>query len=108
MQEIVGTDIYLTRGDTGYLDLYIRNPETRQAYELVEGDTLVFTMRRSKRHPIVLQKELEGNFLKIDPEDTETLEFGDYVYDIELTFANGDVDTVIPTSKFRLLDEVTY
>lgn len=45
--------------------------------------------------------------LHLDPEDTKDLGFGEYVYDVELTFANGDVDTFINNAKFILAPEVS-
>jgi hypothetical protein len=44
--------------------------------------------------------------LVIYPEDTKELEFGSYVYDIQLTKANGDIDTFITASKFKITAEV--
>ena len=46
--------------------------------------------------------------IPIYPEDTEPLEFGSYVYDIQVTRANGTVTTLIVPSAFKLTEEVTY
>ena len=42
------------------------------------------------------------------PTDTEGLAFGEYKYDVQLTTAQDEVYTVIPVSKFVLLEEVTW
>ena len=34
--------------------------------------------------------------MKLNPEDTEGMDFGTYYYDVQLTTAGGDVDTYIP------------
>jgi hypothetical protein len=44
--------------------------------------------------------------LELDPEDTKPLPFGSYTYDIEITFANGIVDTFICEARFILTPEV--
>lgn len=44
--------------------------------------------------------------LAIKPEDTKNLAFGKYVYDIELTKANGEVDTFITKAVFKITEEV--
>ena len=44
--------------------------------------------------------------LRLNPEDTKSLPFGDYVYDLELTTAAGDVDTFIASESFVLTPEV--
>ena len=45
--------------------------------------------------------------LDIIPNDTKRLPFGDYVYDVEITFGNtGRVYTFINNAKFKLAPEV--
>lgn len=43
--------------------------------------------------------------LYIAPSDTRDLRIGSYVYDIEITFENGDVDTFI-SGVFQILPDV--
>ena len=45
--------------------------------------------------------------MKLDPEDTQSLPYGAYKYDVELHCANGDKFTVISVSSFELTKEVT-
>ena len=49
---------------------------------------------------------IDTMLLKLDPEDTKNLDFGTYVYDIQLTHPNGDVDTVIPRKMLHIVEEV--
>lgn len=44
--------------------------------------------------------------LTLEPQDTADLNFGKYVYDIQLTKANGKVDTFIPKAILKLSEEV--
>jgi uncharacterized membrane protein YkoI len=44
--------------------------------------------------------------LTIEPEDTQDLDFGTYVYDIQITLADGTVDTFIADAKFNIGVEV--
>lgn len=44
--------------------------------------------------------------LHLDPIDTKSLGFGEYVYDIEITKADGTVDTFIENMPFTLKPEV--
>ena len=44
--------------------------------------------------------------LYIAPEVTKTLSCGSYVYDIQITFEDGDIDTFINQAKFVLVPEV--
>ena len=48
-----------------------------------------------------------GEVLHIKPEDTKAMAFGKYVYDVQLTTADGDVYTIIPPTPFELLKAVT-
>ena len=44
--------------------------------------------------------------LELEPNDTKTLDFGSYVYDVQITFADGRVDTFITEAVFKLTPEV--
>lgn len=101
-----GTKLAMTRGDSESIQV--------TCSELFHpGDEIILTVRQSPEDPIVLQKtvtEFPGGeaFIGIDPQDTAGLDFGDYVYDIQWTRADGTVTTVIEPSRFRLKEEVTY
>lgn len=95
--KINGTNIFLTRGDTLKLKVNITN------YTLAKGDYLRFAMkeRYGDDVPVLLNREIPNDtmMLQLDPMDTKKLTMNKaYVYDIELTKANGDVDTFIKGS----------
>lgn len=105
---IQGTSIRLTRGDTFRTQVIIRDKETGDEYEMQEGDTLRFRCVKSAgASEELIEKPIDASTLVLDlaPSDTSNLKFGDYFYDIELTKANGDVDTVIAEARITIAPE---
>ena len=103
---IKGTNIDLTRGDT--LKVTINITQDGEEYTPQTGDVVRFAMKRHySDSDALITKTIDNNtlLLELDPEDTKELAFGAYVYDIEMTFANGDVDTFIK-GKFTITEEV--
>ena len=122
MFKISGNNIYLTRGDSAAIELQVVNGET--PYDFSE-DEVKFSLKKrlSDKQPLI-QKTF-GNYdsetnkasITIEPEDTAGLDFGDYLYDIQLKHTEepeqeGDepvvtVDTIIVPSTFTIGAEVT-
>lgn len=106
--KVEDTKISMVRGDTEYLFVTCLN------YELQDGDKVELTVRKkpsdvTKLIHIVTTEFTDGEAnIKIKPEDTSKLAPGEYKYDIQITFANGDVKTIVPCSSFVLIPEVTY
>lgn len=112
--KIIGTSISMIRGDSESITISLQdiggNPMTFQV-----GDTVYFTIKEHINTVIkMLQKVItvfdeEGHaIIEIDPIDTKEWRCKDYVYDVQLNSANGNVTTIIPPSKFKLEGEVTY
>ena len=108
-------DLWITRGDDAYLDLEIRQSTfPYDIYKFVNGDVAVLSVRKSRdediddNNPILLQIPLKEGKFHIRPEDTEFMNFGNYSYDVQITFADGRINTVIGPNIFRILPEVTY
>lgn len=106
MYEVNGDSIKLTKGDTfiAKVDIFQNNEE----YIPATGDVVRFALKRLYSDDECLIYKVIPNdtlILKLDPQDTNTLEVSTYYYDIELTFANGDVDTFI-SGKLKLTNEV--
>lgn len=103
-------EMKLVRGDSAAI--VIRCPDE----PFVAGDKIEFSIRRKAKtervvHITVLDFEEDDDgaaYIEIHPEHTSDLEFGRYVYDIQLTKASGWVTTLIETSPFVLKEEVTY
>lgn len=89
-------NITLTRGDSLYLTIEII--EDGSTYTPESGDTIRFAMKKSYfDDDVVLEKTIDNNtlVLYIAPEDTSDLDFGVYVYDIQITKSDGDVGTFL-------------
>lgn len=98
----------IIRGDSGEFEIKLyRDEYGEEEYQLQEGDTLFFTVKKNtKTEEVLIQKS--GPLVMIDPEDTADLPYGKYKYDVEFTFASGYVDTVVPPTLFSVKEEVTF
>lgn len=112
---IDGTSITLTRGDTMNVKVDIK--KDGEVYTPESGDQVRFAVKHKilkankmgyiDDDPLILKDiPIDTMILSLDPEDTKDLAFDTYVYDIELTFADGAVDTFIAKAKFKLTEEV--
>lgn len=108
MVKIENGHIFLTRGDTFSCKVNIFNADGTE-YIPESDDVIRFAMKRTidDRKPVI-SKIIPNDtmILAISSNDTKKLFFGDYLYDIQITFANGDVDTFIPVNTFTLEMEV--
>lgn len=112
MVEIKGTTIIMTKGDTAIIHVKIINQDGTE-YIPQEGDRIRFAMKKNYTDcdPIMVKDiPIATMELIIDPADTKMLDAGRtagmYKYDIELTKANGNVDTFIPRADILILEEV--
>lgn len=100
--------ISLTRGDS--LVLYVCATKNDEEVKFSEGDKLRFALNREKNlrtDPIIYKDiDISTMLLKLEPSDTKDLDIGTYYYDIELTTADGFVDTFIGPTKFKITSEV--
>lgn len=107
--KVNGTTIVATRGDTVKLFISLRDEEGNE-YTPQEGDSIRFAMKEGYDDAeVLIEKDIpiDTLLLKIDPEDTKGLpQPSQYVYDVQLTYANGEVDTFIDRAKFKLTEEV--
>ena len=102
--------IHLTRGDTARFAIgSIVNTVTKTNYTPSAEDTVTMTIKKRvlQADPFVQIIVPGGEVLHIKPEDTKEMAFGKYVYDVQLTMADGDVYTIVPPTTFDLLKEVT-
>lgn len=108
MLTCVNNNISITRGDSAVFSLSIKKADG-EPYEIVEGDTVIFTVKKSTfDKDIITQKTVVNGVITINPDDTKSLEYGTYYYDVELTQSDGFVSTVISPHKFIVEQEVTY
>lgn len=101
-------EIDMPRGDSEAIIVSCRD----EPFET--GDIIEFSVRKKPKterlvHIVVDEIEDDGSaYIEIKPSDTENLDFGTYVYDIQLTKANGWVTHLVRTTNFILDTEVTY
>lgn len=108
MQRVSNTSITLTRGDTFKADIILTD-STGAPYVPDAGDEIRFAMKEDYCDSVPAIVKVIPNdslLLWLEPEDTKSLPIGKYVYDIQITFANGDVDTFINRASFTLAEEV--
>ena len=116
MIKISKNRIFMTRGDTLIAKVSVTTSNGEE-YTPMPGDSIRFALKHPNFNssgsdyedttPIFIKQiPIDTLELKIDPTDTKSLGFGNYVYDIELTYANGDVDTFITSTDFILTPEV--
>lgn len=98
-----GYDIQLTRGDSFMTAVELTKNE--EPYTPTDDDTVRFALKHNKfkqdrsdyqdDEPLLLITiPNDTMILTINPNDTKPFAFGEYAYDIELTY-NGIVDTFI-------------
>lgn len=102
--------IHLTRGDTARLLIdRAANAATGKDYVFTPEDKVTMTVKKTvyDTSPAVQLTVPGGAAIHIKPEDTKELAFGRYVYDVQLTTADGDVYTVVTPATFEVTKEVT-
>lgn len=114
MNSLQKNTIHLTRGDTFQSQVTIK--QNGEEYIPEQGDTIRFAAKRNElnhngtqyldKEPLIVKEiPIDTMILRLDPEDTAGLDFDVYAYDIEITMANGRVDTFI-SDKLYLEPEV--
>ena len=100
--------IIMTRADTLLTTISITDSEGNP-YEPDVTDELRFAMKRNYDDDDVLVYKIiptDTMLLRVDSQDTKQLEQGVfYYYDIQLTYGDGIVDTII-SGKLKLTPEV--
>lgn len=99
--------IFITRGDTASFNIEVRQPDKRTVYELAEGDNLTFTVKQTDSEVDFLIQKV-GATVKLASDDTKKLAYGQYWYDVQLTFADGTINTIIAPTPFVVCSEITF
>ena len=111
MLKVSGTTIAVTKGDT--VRVFVIPTVNGEPYEIDASDEFRFACKKSNgdvtcaiRKPLIFDSE--GNLmLELTANETEKLDVGTYVYDIQLTRgSDGSVDTFIDQAKLRIMAEV--
>ena len=100
-------NIFLTRGDTCVLKLAVTDSE-EQPYDY-SNDTVQLTVKTSTyTNTAIIQKNISGDSFVIEPSDTANLEYGKYVYDVQIITSTHNVYTVIAPADFIICNEVNF
>lgn len=112
--KVKGNSLSMVRGDSESLIISMESDDGT-LIPFQEGDTVYFTVKTSTMtEDKTLQKIItvfqEGIAIApIDPIDTKLLNYGSYVFDIQVVFRDGTVTTIVPPpTEFNILEEVTY
>ena len=108
--------ITMVLGDTGVIRMRIRN------YVLSQGDEVRFAIVNKANSSILLCQHsdkkivLEKQVTKFEkdgsariiiyPDDTENLQPGKYLYEIQVKTKDSRIDTVVPFTSFTLMDGI--
>lgn len=104
-----GINLSMTRGDTESITVSRADGEP-----FVSGDTVEMTVRKRPESEKILYKKVtefteDGKaVIVLNSADTESIPFGGYGYDIQLTFADGTVSTIIKNGSIYFDKEYTY
>ena len=108
MQSVNGKTITLTKGDT-FIAMVTITDGDGNIYTPQEGDSIRFAAKQNyEDYSPVIVKDIPTDTmtLTIESGDTKPLAVGTYVFDVQLTYADGRVDTFIDKGKLKLTEEV--
>lgn len=111
--EVIGTDVSMMRGDSESMLVSMRKKKTKEKIPFIDGDTVYLTIRdqltsKDEVYHKAITEFDEGNaYFIFDPSDTRDLRPKDYIYDVQLTAADGTVTTIIKPSTFTIEGDVT-
>lgn len=98
----------ITKGDTGHITVAAQI--NGADYTLASDDKVILTVKENiEDTTAVITAESTGSAeVTIEPAMTKSLKSGQYVYDVQIVTAAGDVYTISPlkSPKFKIYDEV--
>ena len=100
--------IRMIQGDTGSIRLTLDN------YKLSSGDKVTFAMTSNSLKRLLIEKsitefESDGTALIIlNGKDTVDVTPGSYLYEIQVITKDGRIDTVIPMTRFKIMEGMIY
>lgn len=108
MVSIKNNRITMTRGDTCRMKINLSDADGG-TYTPQEGDEIRFAAKKTyaDEEPVIFKTvPLDTMTLELAPEDTKSLDFGTYVYDMQITMADGTVNTFVTKGYLKLDEEV--
>jgi len=111
--EIRKNAMIMVKGDSESITVTCRDA-SGMGKPFITGDKVYFTVKRSLNETTIILQKVVDTFtdgvasILIYPNETKGMDAGTYVYDIQITFADGTVNTVVKPNMFILEGEVTY
>ena len=104
--------LYITRGDSATFPLTLTKVDGSPFIpDSSIGEKVTFTVRngpKSDEYPVLIQKEITGTRIELEPEDTADMEYGSYIFDIEALWMDRELETkTVIVGQFNVLAEVT-
>ena len=104
--------VYVTRGDSATFPLDITRADGGQFLpDEAKGERITFTVRsgpKSEEYPPLIQKNITGTRIELEPEDTAELEYGSYIFDVEVKYMDEELETkTVIIGQFNVTAEVT-
>lgn len=104
MSTITNNIITVIRGETAQLPVTIVDAEGN-TYEPTSSDVITFTVKESAdSHKTMIQKMSKNGVISLTTIDTD-IDFGYYVYDIQLTSVDGYTITVVEPTSFIVIEK---
>lgn len=104
MLKIFHNRIHLTKGDTAFIELDLRDQDDR-TYIPAETDRIIFRVKRSpSAKEVYIEKEIDPNtlVLVLNAEDTINLPFSHLKYEVEVINDAGYHFTAIENTEFEV------
>lgn len=107
-------DFEFTRGDTFQFKFRIKD-KNGEVLPLNQNAEIYFTVKKNRNSKnVLIQKRLNEGiefrdgfyYVRIDADDTNSLSYGTYNYDIE--FKQGNIVKTITLGQITLTDEITF
>ena len=98
-------EVFLTRGDTAWLLVELED-DNGQPYEIQPNEILTLTVKKTcEDKEALIEKKVSGTAeFYFRPEDTKSLVFGSYRYDVQLTDASSPESILIEKESFDDLE----
>lgn len=98
--------IIITKGDTATMQVEAYDCEQKK-YDIKPNDRVLIKVKKTQNSEPVINKEADAdNIITFLPNDTNELDSGLYVYDIQIITENGNIYTIIPLNYFEIEEDV--
>ena len=102
-----------TRSDSASFPLTITRMDGTVFFpDAEEGEKVTFTVRKgpkTEENSVLIQKNVTGTRIELEPEDTREMEYGSYMFDVEVVWMeNNELETTtLIIGQFCVMPEVT-